>query len=271
MLRLFSKIVILCISFCFVYSNINPCFAGKLEARIKEYPSWTNKPSLSTEKNDLYYPDWIKGTWQVSNVLIEKKAPLAPKVITPGFEVNDDYLQKKVYFQVRFREKNLLTSKNSLIPQIANVEKFVVADRIFNGTNIAKAYLGEDQVSLVKLDPKNPNRQIIFLPQNGKLISTITGRSTEQPSQKKFITTELTQQIFDRLSGIYINEVETTTFYKLINKDKIEADQISAIYLSPQDPNYFKAINKPVALYKYELILTKVKDNLSVDNNQNNI
>ena len=38
---------------------------------------------------------------------------------------------------------------------------------------------------------------------------------------------------------------------------KIEAEQITAIYLSPQDPDYFTAAGRPVALYRYELILDK--------------
>ncbi len=30
---------------------------------------------------------------------------------------------------------------------------------------------------------------------------------------------------------------------------------MTAIYLSPQDPNYFKAAGNPVALYRYQLTL----------------
>ncbi|MEL6327067.1 MAG: DUF6816 family protein, partial [Cyanobacteria bacterium J06626_23] len=37
----------------------------------------------------------------------------------------------------------------------------------------------------------------------------------------------------------------------------ITADQITAIYLSPRDPDYFKAFNKPVALYRYRLTFEK--------------
>ncbi|NET57166.1 MAG: hypothetical protein F6K47_13680 [Symploca sp. SIO2E6] len=35
----------------------------------------------------------------------------------------------------------------------------------------------------------------------------------------------------------------------------IEAEQITAVYLSPQDPKYFQAVEKPVALYRYRLEL----------------
>ena len=103
----------------------------------------------------------------------------------------------------------------------------------------------------------NPNRQITFLADDNQLISTITGRSQETPNSQEFLTTEITQQLFQRPTSIYLNEVETTTNYQLITSNKVTAKQVTAIYLSPEDPEYFKAINIPVALYEYELILEK--------------
>ena len=62
---------------------------------------------------------------------------------------------------------------------------------------------------------------------------------------------------------IYLNEVETTTDYHHIideyQGEIIEANQITAIYLSPQDPNYFLVANHPVALYRYQLELSVVQ------------
>jgi hypothetical protein len=45
--------------------------------------------------------------------------------------------------------------------------------------------------------------------------------------------------------------------YQLKDSNNISAEQITAIYLSPQDPDYFKAGDRPVALYRYHLDLTK--------------
>jgi hypothetical protein len=73
---------------------------------------------------------------------------------------------------------------------------------------------------------------------------------------QEFIATEITQQIFNGESQIYLNEVETTTDYRLILPgEKIEADQITAVYLSPQDPDFFVAGGRPVSLYRYGLEL----------------
>ena len=58
-----------------------------------------------------------------------------------------------------------------------------------------------------------------------------------------------------------VNTVETTTSYQFLATPTptITATQISAIYLSPQDPDYFRTLgklgNRPVAIYKYRLDL----------------
>ena len=187
----------------------------------------------------------------------EQIAPLAPKVVTPGFEKNEKYLNQPFTFKVRFQ------AQKPSIPSILSLSSFspkknlIVADRTFNGENIAKAYLGDEEVLSVKVSEDNPNRQITFLADDNQLISTITGRSQETPNSQEFLTTEITQQLFQRPTSIYLNEVETTTNYQLITSNKVTAKQVTAIYLSPEDPEYFKAINIPVALYEYELILEK--------------
>ena len=133
-----------------------------------------------------------------------------------------------------------------------------MADRAFNSRNITQAYLGDDQVYQIKIDPDNPNQQITFLGGERQLISKITGRAREIPNDQELITTEITQQLFKSPERIYLNEVEITSDYQLKNLNNIEAEQITSVYLSPQDPAYFKARNSPVALYHYHLDLTKL-------------
>lgn len=231
--------------------------AGDITNRLNAYPNWNGKPNISQAETDLMYPKWMAGTWTATSILRDQTAPLAPELVTPGFEKNKKYLNQPFTFKVRFKPQNpsnpSILSLSSLAPQ----KKLIVADRAFNGENIAKTYLGEDQVLSVKVSPDNPNRQITFLADNNQLVSTVTNRSQETPKPEEFLTIEITQQLFQRPSSIYLNEVETTTDYQLINANKITAKQVTAIYLSPEDPDYFKAINRPVALYEYELILEK--------------
>jgi hypothetical protein len=68
----------------------------------------------------------------------------------------------------------------------------------------------------------------------------------------------VSQQVFRGTPHLYFNTVETTTAYRRLHSS-IEANQVTAIYLSPQDPDYFKAVDRPVALYRYRLQLLPVE------------
>jgi len=233
--------------------NPSPTLAETLTERLAFYPNWHYKPTLEQRDGDIYYPQWMEGTWQVTSILTEQIAPLEPDIVTPGFASNRRYLQQPITFQVRFQSQPVSNTPVWPLPPLSSVQ--IVADRPYNGLGIARAYLGEDGVLSVQSDRKNPTSLVTLLPQQRQLISTVIGHSQDSPTTEQFLTTELTQQQFQVDAGLFINEVETTTAYKLINSQQIEADQITAIYLSPQDPNYFKSLNQPVALYHYQLLL----------------
>lgn len=260
--------------------------AGPLAERLAQFPHWEGKPPVTVAEGDLIYPDWMEGTWNVTSTLVDQVAPLAPEVVTPGFESNRRYLNQPVSFRVRFQVINPLSMRSPkatqrvisdpftpLKTQNSKLQTFgVVADRAFNGLNIAKAYLGDRIIQSVKVDPNSPNRQITSLNTGRQLSSIVTGRATETTNSKQFIATEVTNQVFRGTSQPYFNQVETTTAYHLLQSSahssssssgavplmprlSIEADQVTAVYLSPQDADYFKAFERPVALYRYRLEL----------------
>jgi hypothetical protein len=243
-----------CLSLVLVgWIGIAPAQAETLTDRLAIYPNWQHPATTEKAQGDLYYPSWIAGTWQLKTTLIDLVAPLAPAIVTPGFDSNREFLNQPIEFVVRF------------IPA-ADKPKMIIADRAFNGLNIAKAYLGETMVRAVKVDPRNPNRQITMLKGDRQLESTITDRAVETPDPTQFVTTERFQQIFRGTDQPYLNQVETTTAYRyqtavgegvapmLSDRPKvIVADQVTAIYLSPHDVDYFKAGEIPVALYRYKL------------------
>lgn len=243
--------------FAFWLLWLTPASAETLTDRLTTYPNWHHKPTTQPAKGDLAYPDWMAGDWQLRTTLVDLVAPLAPDITTPGFDRNRDYLNQPIAFPVRFI-RGQLNPSSSLIPQPASFG--IVSDRAFNGLAIAKAYLGTDRVQSVKVDPTNPNRQITILKGNRQLESTITDRATETPDDQHFLTSELFQQVFRGTEQPYLNQVETTTSYthqadptQDMLQTPIVADQITAIYLSPKDPDYFRAGDTPVALYRYQL------------------
>ncbi|MEM6839407.1 MAG: DUF6816 family protein [Cyanobacteria bacterium P01_C01_bin.120] len=231
--------------------------AGSIRDRLAAFPDWTNKPSTRPASGDLVYPDWLAGTWELTSTLVDLTAPLAPAIETPGIAANQQLLHKPIICEVRF-EPRLTSYTQSFLLQPRLAQEEIVADRAFNGLSIAKAYLGDEAVQNVVVDPQNPNRQLTILNHQRRLESTITGRVTEQPSADDFSTIEMFQQVFRSSNQPYFNEVETTTAYHREANDYVTADQVTAVYLSPQDPDYFQALNQPVALYHYQLELAAI-------------
>jgi hypothetical protein len=234
--------------------------ASTLAERVAQFPHWQDKPPTLAAQGDLVYPDWFEGVWDVTTSLTDMIAPLAPDVTTPGFESNRQYLNQPIPFRARFVART--SRRAGLAGWIGPTSPpAVVADRAFNGRSLAKAYLdllaepGKSPVQAVKVDPDNPNRQITLLRGDRQLVSTVAERAVEQPTDDKFITTELFLQEFRGSPQLYFNQVETTTDYTLHLGERfpITAEQFTAIYLSPQDPDYFKTGDKPVALYRYHM------------------
>ncbi|UBF25306.1 hypothetical protein K9N68_27430 [Kovacikia minuta CCNUW1] len=206
----------------------------------------------------------------MTSTLVELVAPLAPEIVTPGFESNRQYLNQPIATQVRFVPANALAPRGAGLPLSFPLKSLVkspiVADRRFNGLNLARAYLGDRAVLSVTVDPSSPNRQITTLPEGRELISVVVGRAVEAPNSDQFITTELFQQVFRGMPQPYLNQVETTTAYyhQPTESSSITAEQMTAIYLSPQDPLFFKSKgdltqtvgDRPIALYRYRLELT---------------
>lgn len=243
--------------------------AETLIERLALFPNWHEKPLVQPAKGDLIYPDWFAGDWTVTTTLVDMVAPLAPDVVTPGFESNRQFLDRPITFPVHFVKEEVSGMQLFIQPLMQSLfsdrPPAIVANRAFNGISLAKAYLGDRAILAVKVDPNNPNRQITLFRDDRQLVSTVTARTIEAPSPEQFFTTEVFQQEFLGTPEIYFNEVENTTAYTrqpdAPSSPAIVADQVTAIYLSPQDPNYFEAIDpgslfgqpRPVALYRYRM------------------
>jgi hypothetical protein len=269
-----SFITLICLLLLFAL----PAQAESLNDRLKAYPNWHDKPTLNPNFEEVAYPAWMAGTWTCSSTLVEMVAPLAPEVTTPGFEGNRKYLNQPVSFDVRFGATNLKSKFNFGFPTGINFSRSaqdkIVVDRAFNGLSIARAYLGEGVVRSVEINPRLPNEQLTKLKDGLELLSITTGHQSETPNPNLFLTSEFFQQVFRGTNTPFLNQVETTTKYKYLSPQvlnsaspqlstdserneipTIVAEQYTAIYLSPQDPNYFQAGNNPVAIYRYRLEL----------------
>ena len=254
------RIVLLGVIFIFCISGLSSLTAnaGPLQSRLDQFPNWRSPPTLQPASGDLYYPDWMAGDWKVTSTLVDLAAPLAPVVVTPGFETSQKLLQQPVTFVVRFelaRVAQVVPRSPFPVGTVIAAPPKIVADRAYNGMSLATALLGQNVVQSIEIDPRSPNRQLALFQNGQRLTTQISDRGFEMPSDTEFVSSELYQQIFRSETQIYINQVENTIAYHRISTEpeQIEADQVTAIYLSPQDPDYFKARAKPVTLYRYRL------------------
>ncbi len=259
--RSYARLRLLGLVWCLWLALTGVVQAGTLADRMAAFPHWQSKPDVAVATADLIYPNWFQGTWTMTSTLVDLVAPLAPAVTTPGFEQNRQYLNQPVTCQVRFAPASTLSGPTAIQPLTVPLKSLgqdgIVADRAFNGLNLARAYLGDRAVLAVEVDPASPNRQVTMLQGGRQLISVITGRAVEPGTGDRFLTSELFQQVFRGIPQPYLNQVETTTAYARSpdQPGAIVADQMTAIYLSPQDPQYFQSGDQPVALYRYRLEL----------------
>lgn len=248
----------------YTWTSLNrDVLAGPLSDRLEHFPNWSSQPPLKSAQGNLHYPDWFRGEWRVTSTLTALEAPLAPEIVTPGFSDQQKSLEQPVKFDVRFVVEPSPPTIGAATGRSDARGAEIVADQAYNSRSLMTAYLGDGSVEGVMVDPKDPTRQVTRLRGDRKLTSVISDRATES-DENEFITSELFQQIFSSASQIYVNQVENTTDYRLAGAEQtqIEADQVTAIYLSPQDPQYFKAGNRPVALYRYRLTLVPLDEHL---------
>jgi hypothetical protein len=230
--------------------------AATLQQRMAAFPHWSLATGLQ-KTGELCYPSWFTGEWTATSILREQVAPLSPDIITPGFDRNRANIDRPYDFKVRFGSTSTTVAPGIIVnrdSQMVDRAICIKADRTFNGEQIANAYLGVNAVKSIQTIDQPQVVQVTKLQNGTELRSTVTGYLSEAGGLNEFITTEIDQQVFQGTTT-YLNTVETTTSYRLVSKHHILADQVTAIYLSPQDPEYFRALQQPVAVYRYTLEL----------------
>ena len=194
-----------------------------LEKRLEAWPNWSLPAPLSrpTKRDDLVYPDWFNGQWQVESRDVD--APDEQPLIHPA----------------RFRPDR---------------RGRLVGDRSFNATAIGQALLGE-QLLRVEEDPDSANRQIARLKGDLYLETTVTGRRQEHPDSESFLADELVLQILHAPGLPRLSRIETLSRYIRCG-DAICAEQWQGRYASPGESLRDQAIAK----HHYQLRFTPLPE-----------
>ena len=183
-----------------------------LPARAAQWPDWRLPAPLPRPgQQDLVYPAWFAGRWQVS----------------------DDEGHR---YGVRFEPMDFT-------PMDFEPVDGVVGDRAFNAASVGRAFLGEAMLA-VSNDPANPNRQIAWLANDQRLESTVVGRRSEAGAGSRregndaapapvFWADELALQVLHGPGEPRVSRVETLSRYQLEPDGSISAEQWQARYPSP--------------------------------------
>lgn len=227
-----------------------------LPARAAQWPEWSlPAPLPRPERQDLIYPAWFAGRWQVSSGAISFEARFCQQP-DPGKQQNQCQQPdpgKPPDLGKPGLEKSAAVSKQPELGQPA-----VVGDRAFNALSIGKAVLGEQLLS-VRSDPANPNRQIALLADRQELESQVVGRRSEIPAvigeskaaadptaaggstadptanstAPEFWADELSLQLLHGPGEPRLSRVETLSHFVLQADGSIQGEQWQASYPSP--------------------------------------
>ena len=192
---------------------------SSLGQRLDAWPDWSLPAPLPrpSTNDDLIYPDWFAGLWQVESIDLD-----AP---------DDPPLLHQARFQPDGRGR-------------------LIGDRSFNATAIGRALLG-DQLLGVDEDPDSANRQIARLKGELYLETTVTGRRQETPDPDSFLADELVLQILHAPGPPRLSRIETLSRYSHCG-DAICAEQWQGRYASPGESLRDQAI----AQHHYQLRFT---------------
>ena len=202
----------------------DPAWAqSTLEQRLEAWPNWSLPAPLPSpsKRDDLVYPDWFIGLWQVESRDVD--APDEQPLIHPA------------RFQADRRGR-------------------LVGDRNFNATAIGQALLGE-QLLRVEEDPDSANRQIAWLKGDLYLETTVTGRRQERREPETFLADELVLQILHAPGPPRLSRIETLSRYSRCG-DGICAEQWQGRYASPGE----NLRDQTVAQHHYQLRFTPLPE-----------
>ena len=211
--------------------EINNFQSFKIAERKLSWPDWSFPSSIKRPgfKDDLIYPDWFEGLWDVTS------------------EIEGDKNQEPIIHSAKF---------------IHNTSGNLIADREYNSNSYALSSKNGGFLS-VKNDPKSPNRQIAKLTEDRYLETKIIGRLQEKINNNIFITDELILQILHTPEFSRVSQVETLTeFKKCVSKQNnkinmsdfnICGEQFQAIYKQSGQ----NLISLPIKTEKSKLILRK--------------
>jgi len=272
-------------SFSSLSSSLQPSSSSSIGARFESdiltIPPITAGTTNSGHDN-LYFPPWMEGAWDVTQTLISTKTPIGIKFVG-GPNGSMDIATKTIAEQT-----NHVNEKVKLKLRFVNTRFGVAEDRVYNWRSRLDAFAGKSVVASVsyanvresnrasvlaaggsELDPltttmvyfKGPAAQKTFVISHGQ--DPIDNNNNNNSSNNIWSGYELDRSIFaltnlDSAPPI-TTDAEILYQFKRIDENRVEGRLRLAEYLNPQsDQLYFEARNRAVSINDYTLSLTRI-------------
>jgi hypothetical protein len=248
---------------------------------LKQPPLGSGTSSLTSSNvvDNTYFPSFMKGTWQVTQTLVNVSVPLGlafaggpsgvEEIASKALAESRERLNLPVQFQLRF------------VPTAWGVAE----DRLFNTEQRLNAYAGRQVVASVEYaNVGGSNRQSLLKlggTEQDPLLTTLV-RFKGPAAQKNFVTGHSGAQTpKDSDSNVWIGYETQRSLFALTNEStappiftdsealfrlqklgdgKVKGQLRIVGYLNPTNKLYFEARNRAVSIQDYMLDMTSLGD-----------
>lgn len=224
--------------------------------------------------NNLYYPSWLSGTWDVTQTLVDTSTPLGLKFIGgPNGSLS-------IAEQTLKEQQKQLNVPVDLQLRYVDTKFGVLEDRLFNTKQRLDNFAGRSVVSSVQYANVGGSNRPSVLAMGGTedtpLQTTLVyfkgpaaqktfvlSHKTEYPDSNTFAAYESLRSIFaltnQSTAPPVTTDSENVWVFKKIDDNTITARLRLASYLNAQsDTLYFEARNRAVSFADYTLSLKKI-------------
>jgi len=262
------------------YSASSACASESkknLSNRLNENIIFLPPPSLASELNgvdNMYFPSYLSGEWEVKQILVDMQAPLGLKYV--GGPNGSLDIAEKTMEEARSR----LDIPVNLKLRYQNTKWGVAEDRLYNTRERLNAFAQKDVVASVEYaDVGGSNRKSVLLlggtkddPLQTTIVyfkgpaaqkSFITSRGGEEVSGTSWTGYEVQRSIFaltnQNTSPPITTDSEYIWSFERLDENHVRGKLRIAGYLNAQsDSLYFDARNRAVSLQDYVLDMKKI-------------
>ena len=247
--------------------------------RLQQIPS---SQAFNSGIDNTPYPDWLNGTWRLTQTLVSVDTPLGlsyaggpngvEAIAEKSIAESRSQLGLPVELQVRFITSNSMVVEDRLYNTQQRLDAFagrsVVAQVAYADTRAsnraafqAVTQRMDDPLETTYIRFKGPAAQKTFVAAHHRNVEPGFTDSTEKGTTR-WVGFECQRSLFALTNQSTAPPITTDTefvfSYNKISDDHIQGKLRIVGYLNPNDKLYFQALNRAVTIQDYELDLTRV-------------